>query len=276
MRPRRRRRALAQRHPRTALRARRPPMTHRHRFAFPTTIHFGAGAREARRPAPARPAASSGRSSSPTARSRSCRSLTALRRRPAAPDSTSPSSTASSAIRRVKPGDRRRRGVPRASRRRRHRLRRRRGARRRQGGRVDGAHPRRRARVRVGPSAGASDRAMPLPYFVALPTTAGTGSEVGRSTVDLRGRDARQADHLLADAPREGGVRRSRADARPAAGDHRGDRHGRADAQRRVVPVARLPPAVRRHRARRRAHRRARAADRGARTARTSPRAATC
>ena len=33
------------------------------------------------------------------------------------------------------------------------------------------------------PSAGARRSARPLPYFVALPTTSGTGSEVGRSGV---------------------------------------------------------------------------------------------
>ena len=92
----------------------------------------------------------------------------------------------------------------------------------------------------------------------------------------LRRRDARQEDHLLAAAPREVRVRRSRAHARPAAGDHRGHGHGRAHAQHRVVPFARIPSAVRRHRARRRAHRGAGAADRRTATAATCRRAATC
>jgi alcohol dehydrogenase class IV len=43
-------------------------------------------------------------------------------------------------------------------------------------------HPGAHHRVRLGPPAGAADRPA-LPYFVALPTTSGTGSEVGRSAV---------------------------------------------------------------------------------------------
>ncbi len=101
-----------------------------------------------------------------------------------------------------------------------------------------------------------------LPYFVALPTTAGTGSEVGRSTRGLRRHDAREEDRVLAEAAREMRVRGSRAHARSASGDHRGDRNGRAHAQRRVLSFARVPPALRRDRARGRADRRSRAAAR--------------
>ena len=41
----------------------------------------------------------------------------------------------------------------------------------------------RHSRVRLGPSGSAARSAATLPYFIALPTTAGTGSEVGRSAV---------------------------------------------------------------------------------------------
>ncbi len=54
-----------------------------------------------------------------------------------------------------------------------------------------------------------------------------------------RGGDARQAGRLLAADPGPGGVRRSGADGRPAAGGDRRHRHGRADAQRRELPFAR-------------------------------------
>ena len=84
-------------------------------------------------------------------------------------------------------------------------------------------------------------------------------SEVGRSSVISD--DVTHVKKIIFSpaAAGQGRVRRSRADARPAAGDHRGHRHGRAHPQRRVVPVAGVPSAVRRHRARGRAHRRARA-----------------
>ncbi len=134
---------------------------------------------------------------------------------------------------------------------------------------------RRRPRVRVGPPAGASDG----PGDARLHRAAHDRGHRLRSRTlvrDLGRRDAREEDHLLAAAARQGRVRRSRAHARPAVAHHRGHRHGRADAQRRVVPVARVPPAVRRHRARRRAHRGACAARSPCATATTSPRARTC
>ena len=129
---------------------------------------------------------------------------------------------------------------------------------------------RRHPRVRVGPSARCGRSAAPLPYFVALPTTAGTGSEVGRSSVVSD--DETHVKKIIFSPPllAKCVFADPGADVRPAAGDHRGDGHGRAHAQRRVVPVARVPSAVRRHRARRRAHRRARAAHRRTATAATS------
>ena len=123
-------------------------------------------------------------------------------------------------------------------------------------------HAGRRARVRLGPPAGARRSSDALPYFVALPTTSGTGSEVGRSSV-ISEDDTHVkriifsptilAKVVFADPELTLGL--------PPRGD-RGDRHGRAHAQHRELPVAGLPPAVRRHRARRHAHRRARAARR--------------
>ena len=92
---------------------------------------------------------------------------------------------------------------------------------------------------------------------------------------DLRRRDAHQEDHLLARTAREGRVRRSRADARPAAGDHRRNRHGRADAQRRIVPVARRTTRCATASRSRACASPRRAADRRARRPRTARRAAT-
>ena len=65
----------------------------------------------------------------------------------------------------------------------RDRPRRRRGARRRQGRRADGAVIRATSSNTRGTTRRSAPIDRPLPYFVALPTTAGTGSEVGRSSV---------------------------------------------------------------------------------------------
>ena len=95
-----------------------------------------------------------------------------------------------------------------------------------------------------------------IPYWVALPTTAGTGSEVGRSAVvsddethikkiifspRLLAKAVFADPELTLDLPAEG---------------HRRHRHGRAHPLRRVVPRQGLPPDLRRHRARRPAPRR--------------------
>jgi hypothetical protein len=78
-----------------------------------------------------------------------------------------------------------------------------------------------------------------LPYFIALPTTSGTGSEVGRSSVVSD--DSTHVKKIVFSPKLLARVvfADPGADARPAAEGHRGDRDGRADAQRRVVPVAR-------------------------------------
>ena len=261
--------AVAERHPRAALAARPAaalnrcpvrtdrPMTIT-RFSFPTTIHFGAGRAQARRPAPARarPEAAARRHRQGLAAlpvlAEFAADLCAAGLDVAVFAGVFGNPTASQV-------DGRRRGVPGAPRRLRHRLRRRRRARRRQG--------RRRARHRTRATsieyAWDHPQVRPigetLPYFVALPTTSGTGTEVGRSSVisedDTHVKRIVFSPKILAKAVF--------ADPELTLGlppaRHRRHRHGRADAQRRELPVAGLPPAVRRHRARRHAHRRARA-----------------
>ena len=86
---------------------------------------------------------------------------------------------------------------------------------------------------------------------IAIPTTAGTGSEVGRAGADHARRRPQARLHQPAPHP-EARDLRSRADARPAAGADRRDRARRAVALHRDVPVAALQSAGRGDRARRR------------------------
>ena len=229
------------------------------KFAFPTTIHFGAGARKlvAEHLDQARHQAAAGRH---RPRHRGAAAAPAVRRR-----------AARARRRRVfrhlrqsraQAGDGRRRGVQGAP------CRRSRSA----SAAARRSTSRRRSRswrtIRATSSStrGTIRRCADGPGDPALHRAADhRRHRLGSRTLvrHLGRRDARQEDHLLAAAAGEGRVRRSRADGRPAVADHGGHGHGRADAQRRVVPVARLSPAVRRHRARRRAHRGARAAHRG-------------
>ncbi|CAA9442860.1 MAG: Alcohol dehydrogenase, partial [uncultured Ramlibacter sp.] len=159
-------------------------------------------------------------------------------------------------------GDGRRAGLPKPWRRLRDRLRRRGHARCRQGRRHRG-HPRRRHhRIRLGPPEGAAHR-----QAAALVRGAPDHRRHRFRSRTLRGdqrrRDAPQAGRLQCGDPGARGVRRPGADARTAGARHRRHRHGRPDPQHRELPVARLPPVVRRHRAGGHAHRGRGAADGG-------------
>ena len=216
------------------------------RFAFPTAIHFGAGARKL----VAAHLLDQGLKRPLIVTDRALAALPVM-----AEFKIAPGGAGRGGVRRrvrqpdLRAGDGRRRGVQGARRRLRDRLRRRRGARR---AKVVGVmavhdgdvleyvwdHPQVRPIVNA------------LPYMVALPTTSGTGSEVGRSSVvsenDTHHKRTVFSPKILAAR----GLRRPRADAGAAGRGDRRHRHGRADAQHRELPVAGLPPAVRRHRAR--------------------------
>ena len=84
--------------------------------------------------------------------------------------------------------------------------------------------------------------------IIAVPTTAGTGSEVGRAGRHHRRGDAYQEGDLPPADDAEGDDLRSGADRRHAAAHHGRHRHGRAGALPRGVLRAGLPSAGRRHR----------------------------
>ena len=111
---------------------------------------------------------------------------------------------------------------------------------------------------------------------VAIPTTAGTGSEVGRAAVITNEADSHQV-HRVSSADAAGpGDRRSRADPRPAAHAHRLDRLRCPLAQSGGAVRAGLPSARRRHRDRGHPPDPSLVAGARSRTAAISPRAPTC
>ena len=88
---------------------------------------------------------------------------------------------------------------------------------------------------------------------VAVPTTAGTGSEVGRAAVVTNEKTHTKKIIFHPQMLPEGDDLRSGADRRHAAGDHGRHRHGRVRTCARSAVRAQLSRARRRHRGRRRA-----------------------
>ena len=90
-----------------------------------------------------------------------------------------------------------------------------------------------------------------VPPIITIPTTAGTGSEVGRSGVVTLEATGRKTVIFSPYFMAKGSHPRSRAHRLDAPARHRGDRFRRAHALPRVVLLARRPPHGRRDRARR-------------------------
>jgi alcohol dehydrogenase YqhD (iron-dependent ADH family) len=133
------------------------------------------------------------------------------------------------------------------------------------------------ARVRVGHPQVRCDRPSRIPWFVALPTTAGTGSEVGRSAVVSDDTTHVKRIVFSPSPPREGGVRRPGAHARAAGRRHGVDRawtRSRTTSSRTCRP--RYHPLCDGIALEGLAHRREERCPSPCATARTSPRAATC
>ena len=84
---------------------------------------------------------------------------------------------------------------------------------------------------------------------VAVPTTAGTGSEVGRASVHHQRGDAGEEDHLPPQGAACGGDLRPRAHRGHAEADHGGHRHGRLGPLPGGLLLELLPPDGPGHRA---------------------------